>query len=66
MNILDKQGETKTVNHVGICPIGKVQNKIFDSCTLLRVWACANTVHAYVFIEEQLASVRTYVFTKIL
>jgi len=34
MNILDKQGETKTAHNVGICPIGKVQNKIFDSCTL--------------------------------
>lgn len=33
-NILGKQGETKTANIVGICPIGKVQNKIFDSCTL--------------------------------
>jgi hypothetical protein len=34
MNTLGKQRETKTANNVGICPIGKVQNKIFDSCTL--------------------------------
>lgn len=34
MNILGKQGETKTGNNVGVCPIGKVQNKIFESFTL--------------------------------
>ena len=34
MNILGKQGEAKTANNVGICHIGKVQNNIFDSCTL--------------------------------
>jgi len=33
MNILGKQGETKTAHNVGICPIGKVKNKIFNSCT---------------------------------
>ena len=32
--MLGKHGETKTANNVGICPNVKVQNKIFDSCTI--------------------------------
>ena len=49
MNILGKQGETKTANIVGICPIGKVQNKVFDSCTLYES-EHVQILHMHIFL----------------